>query len=104
MAKGKKRKSHQRINTNNASASKNNGQDKYKKEKYKEAKSLMFRNPYLWLTPLCGLYFLKEYNPAFAWFGALGALGFYKNSNPLFRKLFYLSFLSILGIAGLLIR
>jgi len=103
MGKGKKRKKIQGINQKKTSKPQERLKNEYKEEKYREAKGLIFRNPYLWLTPLCAFYFLKEYNPAFAWFGALGAIGFYKNSNPLFRKLFYISFLSVFGLIGLLL-
>ncbi|NTW71634.1 MAG: hypothetical protein HGA49_05270 [Eubacteriaceae bacterium] len=101
MAKKKKRNSPSAgRNSGRNGCSQNVYNENFKKENYSKAKGLLFRNKYFWLSALCGLYFLKEFNPAFAWFGALGALGFYKNENPWFRKLIFLSLLSVLGLVG----
>ncbi|MPW25276.1 hypothetical protein GC105_05700 [Alkalibaculum sp. M08DMB] len=76
--------------------------------RYEEAKSevkrVFSKNKYFWLSGLCALYFLKYYNPVFAWFGALGALGFYKNSNRHLRKLTYICTLALFGLIGLFVN
>ncbi|MFZ7122004.1 MAG: hypothetical protein ACOWWH_13775 [Eubacteriaceae bacterium] len=72
-------------------------------EEKNEFKVALGKNKYFWLSGLCLLYFLKIYNPAFAWFGAFGALAFYKNSNKYLSKLIYISILGLIGFIGLFI-
>ncbi|MFZ7132888.1 MAG: hypothetical protein ACOWWR_11060 [Eubacteriales bacterium] len=73
-------------------------------ENFNEAKAnfkgVLSRNKTLGLSLLCLLYFLKVYDPIFAWFGAFGALVFYKDANKSIRKLSYISILGFLGFFG----
>lgn len=64
---------------------------------------VLANNKRLWLSLLCLLYILKIYNPAFAWFGAFGAIALYKDDNIILRRLSYLSILGFLGFIGLLL-
>lgn len=78
----------------------------FRRERYNLAKDnfsyVLKRNKSIWLFSLCLLYFLRIYNPAFAWFGAFGALAFIKDENRKYQKLSYISILGLIGFTGFL--